>query len=82
VRSNLVDELKDLITDVELARMIRARLDGVRFTHETVQQTFDRVMRLAARVICQECRGYGHSTSGTTCRACNGKGELKVEPPK
>ena len=82
MRTDIVDELKDLITEVELARLLRRCLNGVRLTHESSEQTLDRVLRLASTVICQKCHGYGHGMTGLPCRACKGTGEIKVGQTK
>jgi RecJ-like exonuclease len=80
--SNLLTQFKNVVYQLELLERMRAKLTQVRLIHESDEETFDRMMKLAKTCICKECRGYGRLTFGDgICKTCNGTGNLQgLEP--
>lgn len=73
-----LQHLRSLISEVEFAQSVRRKLTGVRLISESDMETFERVMKLACKMICWDCRGYGHGIGGSSCDKCGGNGHLKV----
>jgi len=74
--SNPLDSLKQVVHELEFASKLRIALTSVRLIHESDQETFDRILRIALKVICKNCRGYGHTMFSDTCADCKGTGNL------
>jgi rubrerythrin len=73
--------LRNAVEQYEFALKVRRALNSVRLIDESDEQTFARVMRLAQKVICPDCRGYGHTPgSSKTCPTCNYTGERHIMP--
>lgn len=77
---DVLSHLKSTVAHVEFSLRVRSALTGVRLIDETDDETFDRMMRLAKKVICTECRGYRRlMISGRTCPNCDGSGERQIK---
>lgn len=55
-------------------------LTRVRHIHETDEQTLERMIRLAMKITCGYCRGYGHGVVSSVCHECHGLGEVPYDP--
>ena len=74
--SSALANLKETLAHLEFSLKVRSALTSVRLIHESDEETFARVMKLARSCICGNCRGYGsRPVSGGFCAACNGTGE-------
>jgi RecJ-like exonuclease len=74
--SDAYANLKETIAHLEFSMKVRSALTSVRLIHESDEETFARVMRLARSGICRDCRGYGSiPVTGRYCGACEGTGE-------
>lgn len=70
---DLIQQIKRIACELEFAQKVRSRLNGVRFTHETDEETFQRVMETYVETICHHCRGSGWNPFTTgACRYCRG----------
>lgn len=75
---SIISQLKSLAKELELLEEIRSKLNRVRLIHESYEETFDRIMKLALTCICKDCRGYGRQTMCEgLCKTCNGTGNLQ-----
>lgn len=73
--------LKDAVAQYEFSLKVRRALTGVRLIDESDEETFARVMRLAQKVICPDCRGYGRRPmSDEICPTCQLTGERPITP--
>jgi hypothetical protein len=75
---SLLDDARALVTSLEFEQRVRNKLDSVRLTHESADNTLDRILRLATERICPRCRGYGGGSLCGTCYVCGGLGSLAV----
>lgn len=77
---DLIKQTKATLSQLEFAQKVRSRLNSVRFTHETDEDTFRRVMEGYIESICKHCRGSGNNlfTYGA-CRYCKGSKKSAVE---
>jgi len=72
----LLEELKGLVSDLELLDRLRTKIDRYRKISEHTEGTLDRLLGLASKVLCPQCRGYGTTMTGNICQNCNGSGHL------
>ena len=74
--STALAHIKETIAHLEFSLKVRSALTSVRLIHESDEETFARVMRLARNGICNDCSGYGSMpVTGRFCTACDGTGE-------
>jgi ribosomal protein L40E len=74
-----LSSFKYVIELAEKARRISQKLTRSRFVHETDEQTLDRIIHLARKIICDSCGGKG-TFAGSSCRKCAGTGERPYNP--
>lgn len=67
--------LREVTADLEFADKVRTALNGVRMIRETDEETIARMIKLARKVICPACHGYGSTLSNQLCGGCKGTGE-------
>lgn len=78
--SDVLANLKEVVSHLEFSLKVRTALTSVRLIDESDGETFERVMRLARKMICPECRGYRRQmVTGNVCADCGGTGER--QPP-
>lgn len=79
---DVVKSFKGLVALAELGQRLSGMLSGVRFIHETDEETLGRVLRQALKVCCAVCRGTGRPVflTGTLCNECGGTGERAYDP--
>lgn len=76
-----ISAFKSVLHWAEFGRRVSGKLGGIRFIHESDEQTLDRVLKQAVKTICRDCRGDGRRTFGDgPCRGCNGTGERMYDP--
>jgi len=79
--SDSIKALKSVLHWAEFGEHVSARLSSVRFIHERDEQTLDRVVKQAMKIICPQCRGDGQSFfSDNSCSECHGTGERAYDP--
>jgi DnaJ-class molecular chaperone len=72
-----VKALKTVLQLAEMAQRMDGKLTSVRLAHESTEQTLERVIKLAAAVICTACRGSGGTFSDNPlCLQCEGTGNI------
>lgn len=78
----LLDIIDSVRNYVDFARIVSNKLVAFRFVHESDITTFDRVLKLASKIICNRCRGSGDEGVLThrTCTVCRGLGEVAYNP--
>jgi len=78
-----VDSIKILQQVLHLAKFgewTSGKLGGIRFAHESDEETLKRVIKQARKTICPDCRGHKTSFVGGDCRHCHGTGERAYDP--
>ena len=71
--------LKSVLYWAELGQKFSGKLSGIRFIHESDEETIDRVCLQARKTMCGDCGGRGSGIVGT-CRLCCGSGERAYDP--
>jgi hypothetical protein len=80
--SETLNQLKGLVQELELLNCLRCKIERYRRISEHTESTLDRLLELAERLICRECRGYGTNLIGNICPYCDGTGNLLHLLPK
>lgn len=79
--SDSIKALKSVLHWAEFGERVSGRLGGIRFIHETDDQTLDRVLKQAVKTICTYCRGSGRPMIvDGPCPECHGTGEKAYDP--
>lgn len=69
--------LEVVLIEAHFGRSVRDKLAGVRFIHESDEETLDRVLQIARNAQCPACRGRAIGIAGI-CPICNSTGLNRI----
>ena len=76
-----LENIKSVIAIAEFGQYVSRELSGVRLIHESDKDTLERMIKLALKVICPKCGGYGTPmVVDGPCKECHGTGERHYDP--